>query len=173
MGMYDTVLLLDEESQARVACAAGHPQKELQTKDLDCNLDFYRVFRGRLFFQATRAPLQTVETTEEGLLKITTQQEHVPCLDRVTMVAYTSCAECDPVVYETGHSFCGVGVDTHQPWVEYELVFQDGLLVKTTPLRCTTREDVAKEMRGSGACVLPDDDRIAKKAIEQHRQDRK
>lgn len=52
MGMYDTIRFHDD---AAPRCSAGHPLADLQTKNLDCALNVYSVFAGRLLSAGHRA----------------------------------------------------------------------------------------------------------------------
>lgn len=171
MGMYDSFWFRD--GAERVCCAAGHAQRgELQTKDLDCNLDRYQIAGEPLHvYGAAHRTEETSVSGQGGLLVTTSRKFFLPSATVSGEIAiYTNCDACDPIVYERAGMFGrSVDVDTTSPWCEWALNIQDGLLIDVKPVRLATREDTANEMRRGGIIVLPDDDRVALRAIAQFR----
>lgn len=172
MGMYDTIHLVGAQAE-RVTCAAGHPMRDgLQTKDLDCNLDSYKVFEGRLFVDRRGERASSVVTAIRvvgGKLVTSTEDAAESINLNGEVEAYAHCSDCDPVVFEGAHDQTwGEGrLRTVQPWVEWALVFRDGVLVETRPVRNETRDQLrVKPIEPA----LPDDDRVARRTIEQFRQ---
>jgi hypothetical protein len=169
--MYDSIHLVGAMAEL-VVCAHGHSQRgELQTKDLECEMIELYVHDGRLFAGARRHEDER-ETREFGMaadtLVMTSRRHLAPRAHHGAVVAYTHCEECDPIVYERDTDFCG-RVDTVHPWVEWELVFDGGALVRVTRIAAETRD----ELRAKTVGALPDDDRVARRAIQQHRDERK
>jgi hypothetical protein len=179
MGMFDSVWFLGKAAE-RVTCAAGHPLVgELQTKDLDGGMDRY-------FVHATDAGLQlftgkahrkTIERVIErgAFLRETVVSDYLPSLLSVTIDAYGSCGECDPVVYEREvGSVYGDAVGEARARCEYELTFVKGLLTAVEPVRVESRDQVRERLQKTQVVtVLPDDDRIAKRHLELLRKENK
>ena len=167
MGMYDEIRMWDDAPQ--ISCGQGHPQWDLQTKDMDCDLTTYHIWHGRLYEETRKDhhQLVPVEGESPGTLRLTWEGQAAFAAYTGTMAVYTHCDQCDPVVFEDDVRGWDGGVYTRKPWVEYELKFVDGILVEATPITQETREQVAqKECRQP----LPDTDRVAKRTIEQHRE---
>ena len=170
MGMFDNLILLGKSAEL-VVCAHGHPQEGLQTKSLECLLDDYYVYE-RVLYRKERAAndrLPRPRQMEEGKLILRFESEALRVAHTGVVVAYTHCEACDPIVYESETSFSG-RVSDRRLWVEYELEFRDGRLVKATALSAKTREETREQMLRKGVAVLPDDDRVARRHIEMGRK---
>lgn len=172
MGMFDNLILLGKSAEL-VVCGHGHSQEHLQSKSLDCLLDDYYVYE-RVLYRNKRASderLPRARQMEEGKLTLRFESE-ARCLAHTgEVVAYTHCEACDPIVYESETSFSG-RVSDRRVWVEYELEFRDGRLVRATALSAKTREETREQMARDGVGVLPDDDRVARRHIEMQRKNR-
>lgn len=169
--MFDS-FYIEDANEKRVCCAAGHVQRgELQTKDLDCDMDVYRYFDGALFVSrrgeafVTEQPLRR----EGDMLVRVTEYRYAKHDESLAVHVYMDCDECDPIVSEGAADWMGNRVHTHQPWGQWMLRFDKGVLVEVVSDRCETREDVRQKQ---GAAALPDDDRIAKKTIAQYHANR-
>ena len=170
MGMFDNLILLGKSAEL-VVCAHGHPQGALQTKSLECLLDDYYVFE-RILYRNERGNSDRVprpRQMDEGKLILRFESEALRVAHTGIVVAYTHCEACDPIVYESQSSLSG-RVSDRTVWVECELEFRDGRLVRATALSAKTREETQEQMLRDGVAVLPDDDRVARRHIEMHRK---
>ena len=173
MGMFDSIYVIDDQTAAKFLCAAGHPQNnvELQTKSLECNMDDYFVYEGQLYVNSRREREAKSEyaVTDAGLSITRTALAKRYGINR-TLVCYSQCHTCDPVVFESEHSFAG-RVSERSPRVEFEVSFVDGRLAEVRPHNCETRDEIRSKLLKEGVEVLPDDDRIAKKHLELLRKE--
>lgn len=170
MGMFDNLVLLGE-SASLVRCAHGHVQEDLQTKSLERLLDVYYVYE-RVLYRSMRAAEERIvrpREMEDGKLRIRFERDALRFAHTGEVVVYTHCSDCDPVVYESASSFVG-RVSDRRVWVEYELDFREGGLVKTAALSTKTREETREQMLRDGVAVLPDDDRVARRHLEMLRK---
>jgi hypothetical protein len=172
--MFDSIYVIDEQTAAKFLCAAGHPQRnvELQTKSLECNMDSYYVHEGQLYEYVRREGARAKSVyavTDAGLTVTETRTFKRYGINRV-IVCYSQCYTCDPVVFESEHSFGG-RVSERSPRVEFTVSFKDGLLVDVQQHHCETRDEIRAKLLKEGVEVLPDDDRIAKKHIELMRKE--
>jgi hypothetical protein len=166
MGMFDNMVLLGEGA-GLVRCAHGHVQEDLQTKSLECLLDVYYVYE-RILYRSMRAAEERIvkpREMEDARLKLRFERDAFRFAHTGEVVVYTHCKDCDPVVYESASSFGG-RVSDRRIWVEYELDFRKGRLVKTGALSARTREETREQMLRDGVAVLPDDDRVARRHLE-------
>ena len=170
MGMFDNLIMLGKSAEF-VVCAQGHPQEALQTKSLECLLDDYYVYERILYRTEPTANdrLPRPRQIEEGKLTLRFESEALRVAHTGGVVAYTHCETCDPIVYESEASFSG-RVSDRRVWVEYELEFRDGRLIKVTALSAKTREETREQMLRDGVAVLPDDDRVARRHLEMYRK---
>lgn len=169
MGMFDTMIMLGKSADM-VSCAHGHPQSDLQTKSLECLLDDYYIYERVLYRKAKSSErIPRVRQLEDNKLTLRFESEAARVAYTGEVVAYTHCELCDPIVYEEWSSFHG-GVGDRRIWVEYELEFHDGRLVKATPLSVKTREETREQMLRDGVAVLPDEDRVASRHIAMYRK---
>ena len=172
MGMFDNVILLGKSAEL-VVCAHEHPQEALQTKSLECLLDDYYVYE-RILYRNKRAANDRLPRTrqmEEGKLALRFESEALRVAHTGEVAVYTHCEVCDPIAFECEVSFSG-RVSDRRVWVEYELEFRDGRLVKATALSAKTREETREQMLRDGVGVLPDDDRVARRHIEMCRKNK-
>ena len=171
MGMFDNLVLLGESANL-VRCAHGHVQEDLQTKSLERLLDVYYVYE-RVLYRTMRTAEERIvkpREMEDGRLKLRSERDAFPFAQTGEVVVYTHCKDCDPVVYESASSFGG-RVSDSRVWVEYELDFREGRLVKTAALSAKTREETREQMLRDGVAVLPDDDRVARRHLEMLRKE--
>ena len=171
MGMFDNLVLLGESANL-VRCAHGHVQEDLQTKSLERLLDVYYVYE-RVLYRTMRAAQERIARSlemEDGKLRIRFERDASLFAHTGEVVVYTHCKDCDPVVYESASSFGG-RVSDRRVWVEYELDFREGRLVKTAALSTKTREETREQMLRDGVAVLPDDDRVARRHLEMLRKE--
>ena len=169
MGMFDTLIMLGKSADV-VPCAHGHPQVDLQTKSMECALGEYYVY-DRVLYRKTRSAqhVPKARQLEDDKLTLRFESEALRVVHTGVVVGYTHCEECDPIVYENWTSFSG-GVGDRRMWVEYELEFRDGRLMKVTALSVKTREETREQMLSDGVAVLADDDRVASRHIEMYRK---
>jgi hypothetical protein len=166
MGMFDRFELVGKNDA--VLCAAGHEMRSLQTKDTDCDADTYLVFDG-LLYKVEQLDVEYEYTLHyKGLASIQKRYAQPVSLGaNASVVAYSACEECLPVLTEAEtDSFWGGRLIEHQPWVEYEFLFDGGHLTAVKPLRLETRDELRQKFSGS----LPDDDRVAKRHYEKRNQ---
>jgi hypothetical protein len=178
MGTYDSFYFVGSASEL-VTCAAGHPQAgELQSKDLDCSMSSFHVFDGQLFEGFSGLSMRNNgresvnHAVENGELVITRTSRYIPAI-RIDggIEMHTVCYQCEPVISESGRSFDG-GVSESQPWCQWVAIFNKGKLVEVRKDRCESREDVKAKLGKIGCAPLPDDDRLARRALEQWRRAR-
>ncbi len=159
MGMYDTVLFYGDDA---LRCPAGHPLRDLQTKDLECELATYVGHCARLY-RAGKTSDETARPREDGKLILSTQRIADPLALTAEVTAYTFCDHCRPVLYlRDDKSPWGDYVQERRPWCEWRLVFVAGALERREPVRIETRELVAEELRKEGLEVLDDTGRLAR-----------
>ena len=177
MSMFDYVRFLGSTS-AKVVCAAGHPQWEAQTKDLEGQMAHYKVYDDQVYADKDVVDLdlddpnvRTVYSVEDDRLVVVTDVRY-PKADHVhgSVCVYTSCDACEPVFHEEGHHTWGGGLGSAKPWCEWVLTFEHGKLVNVEPTRCETRDDVRVKLGASGCIPLPDDDRVVKKELGKWRE---
>ena len=164
--MYDTLRFCDEMGPR---CAAGHPIRELQTKDLACELQVYSVYGGRLYRPGSGRTFSS-RLNDEGRLVLTERRLAEPAALSVDLGAYGDCPECRPVLYLGGRAWHGDYVRERRPWCEWRFVFRDGVLERTDAVRVESRSDVADALRREGLEVLRDDERLAQLHFERMRQ---
>lgn len=178
MGMYDSIYVVDDKTAATFTCVAGHPQKgvELQTKSLDCEMGTYYLFDS-MFYEVERDGRsddprhfknEYVATGDDLTIHSTTTA--IGLARTVTLICYSSCYTCDPVVFDDEGGIFG-RIQDRSPRVEFEVEIKDGRLVQVirTPMS-ESREDVRTKLLKQGVEALPDDDRVAKKHLQLLRQ---
>ena len=79
-----------------------------------------------------------------------------------TLLAYTHCGSCRPVLYLGGRSAWADEVSERDPWAEWQLELVDGRLVDLVPVKLETRDDIRAALRKEGLEVLDDDERLAR-----------
>jgi hypothetical protein len=163
MGMYDTIRFHDD---AAPRCSAGHPLGDLQTKDLDCALNVYSVFAGRLYRPVTERT-ESARLDDGGRLVLTETRAAEPASISADITAYGYCAECRPVLFLRDSVVAHDYVDERRPWCEWRLVFRDGRLERREDVRVESREAVADALRREGIEVLADDERLARLHFER------
>lgn len=103
MGMFDTIILWTKKDKLK--CRRGHKIDELQTKDLDCLLTNYILYKGTLFVTGPWADSVVDVTVKHDILHMVKreagQREHI---DK-TICAYNSCATCGSGVHEFDLTF--------------------------------------------------------------------
>jgi hypothetical protein len=158
MGMYDTIRFHDN---AAPRCAAGHRCGDLQTKDLECDLEVYAVYGDRLYRPA-EGRTESAELDDRGRLVLTETRVAEPASVSAELTAYSHCAECRPVLYLTEGAWHGDAVQERRPWCEWRFVFRAGRLQRCEGVRVESREAVADALRREGLEVLNDDERLAR-----------
>jgi hypothetical protein len=161
--MYDTIRFHDETAPR---CAAGHPLPELQTKDLDCALNVYRVFAGRLYRPDTQRGTSS-RIDDQGRLVVTETRAAEPASISADLTAYASCGECRPVLFLRAGALRHDYVAERRPWCEWRIVVRDGRLEGRDAVRVESRDDVANALRREGVEVLADDERLARLHFER------
>lgn len=165
MGMYDTIRLYGDGAPK---CAAGHRLHDLQTKDLDCAMNEYSVFAGRLYRPATERA-ESSRLDDHGRLVLTQTRIAAPASITIEARAYGYCTECRPVLFLRDAALGGDYVDERQPWCEWRFIFRDGQLERSEAVRVESREAVADALRREGLEVLADDERMARLHYERRR----
>jgi len=167
MGTFDTVHFLDNP----LLCgeAIHSLDRELQTKDLACEMASYFVL-GNRFYTAPIGPKQlsdwVILTPQEGEtlpMPLTAAFSTVvqPCCFTGIIRVYSECDQCWPIVYFSRHSFRGDVYNSIQPWAEWELTIEDGLITSTSASRVETRDHVKDNLVSEGRRVISDDDPMA------------
>lgn len=165
MGMFDSIdVILDKDGVSPFRCAAGHNVFEFQTKDLNDLMDSYKIIGSRLYGPtAKEGAWQSVFEMVGADLIERMNRVYPPSKFTGQLTVYTSCPECDPVVYENPGASWNGGVAERSVWCEYLATFKDGLLIEVAPEKLETRDEIRKATVGA----LSDDDRVAKKHIAQ------
>lgn len=164
MGMFDTILWLDDSSD--VACTAAHRIRSLQTKDLDDpSMRTYLVQGGRLLLTSSLEGNDDNEAGEWRIDRAEAVREQRFALTEVagprTLRAYTSCHNCQPVLVRTdGRGWPSDLVAEHNVFVDFMFTWRPGepLQVQRTS---GSRDDLKAELRTRGLCVLGDDEPLA------------
>ena len=167
MGMYDSVKFFSDKPK----CGAGHEPEGWQTKDLKNDMATYYVVDGR-FYGHLRSEddwqEKIVEVDQSGIVLSLTHRSKAEVFTGSILV-YTHCKKCQPVFTDV-QAVWNDGLAPHEPWVEYELTFADGVLVKSEPVKLETRESMREDLTKHGLRVMPDDDRVVQKRIQQWRE---
>ncbi len=167
MGMFDSIYVYGADRE-RLPCAVGHLlDSEWQTKDLDESMNTYLIHNNILWIKE-RSHVEGVIDGEFEVIKIPLRLTDLTDTLRI----YTSCEVCDPVVFDRQTAGWGGRVDERKPWIEYIVQFNRGIVVDIQPVKLETREIIKDRLRKEGLLVLDDDDRIAKKTIEDHHKRR-
>jgi hypothetical protein len=164
MGLYDTVLLLDE---AAAACSDGHPLRSFQTKDFDSpSMNTYVVHGGRLYLASPgrcwsdeddsgRWRIEGDEAVREDRYALK------QVVDRRAIRVYSQCDECEPILVRTdARGLFGDLVHEHALLVDFRLTFRPGEPVSVERLT-GTREDMRADLRARGLYVLADEEPLA------------
>jgi hypothetical protein len=163
MGLYDTVLLVDEKTTA--TCPHGHRLRSLQTKDLGASMSTYVVLGDRLFLASSRRWLPDDDWAAWRIEGNEAVREQRYALEefarRMAIRVYGSCDGCEPVLVRTDASdVWGDIVHEHTLVVDFELTFRPGEPVAVERLT-GTREDMRAELRSRGLHVLAEDEPLA------------
>jgi hypothetical protein len=171
MGTFDTVHFLDN----LLLCGEGHPlDRELQTKDLGCEMASYFVLGSR-FYTSPVGPqrlsdwtILTPQDWQDGSTPptpLTAAFSTVvqPCRFTGTIRVYSDCDQCWPIVYyhDTPRPSYADMYHSRQPWVEWELTIEDGLIVSSNADGVETRDQVKEKLVSEGWRTLSDDDPMA------------
>jgi len=163
MGMYDTVVFLDEP----LSCPAGHSLAGFQTKSFpDPSMSNHLIAGGRVL----RAVGGSWADAEEGgsLWRISGDEAVHETRYRLEAVSppsevrvYSQCAVCEPVLVRVDPARSwGDIVHEHRLLVDFSLQFPAG-----EPMRVKRvtgdREDLREDLRRTGLRVLSDDDPLA------------
>jgi hypothetical protein len=159
MGMYDMIEFSGDDA---LRCPDGHPLRDLQTKDLECELATYVVHGARLYRVGPTSE-ETTQARADGRLILSTQRIADPLALNAEVTAYTFCDHCRPVLYlRDGQSVWGDYVQERRPWCEWRFIFVAGALERRETVRVETRAIVAEQLRKEGLEVLDDNDRLAR-----------
>jgi hypothetical protein len=162
MGMYDTIVVLDEP----LSCPAGHPLGFFQTKSFpDPSMSTYLIDRGRVF-RAVRHSWGD-EEDEQATWRISGDEAIHETRYRLEVVSppevqvYSYCRTCKPVLVRVDRPRSwGDIVQEHWLPVDFSLHFPRG-----EPMRVKRvsgdRKVLMEELRRSGLRVLEDDDPLA------------
>ena len=161
MGMFDTIVMAGPKDALR--CAHGHEMRELQTKDLECEMLTYYVWDGLLYRGMKRERSEMRYELRGDALVATHETRAVPATASGEVVVYADCEACLPVLVESVHSSWHGYVDERYPWVQYVLRFEGSRLWERRPDRVETRHDVREKHPGA----IPDDDRVARRHFER------
>ena len=165
MGMFDNVVLLDEP----LACPAGHPIGDLQTKSFcDPSMSTYLIRKGSVVRAASRSWRDESGEEARSAWRIAvdaavheTRYRLEPVSPPAEVRVYSHCALCEPVLVRTDRpSFWGDIVQEHRLFVEFSLQFPED---QEIPVKRVSggREDVMEELRRAGLHVLSDDAPLA------------
>jgi hypothetical protein len=164
MGMFDTVVVLDET----LHCPHGHRVEGFQTKSFaDPSMETYLVEGPRVYRVARKwlgdsddaAAAQWLLEGNEAVFR----RRHAldPIAAPRDIVFYTSCDECMPVLVRCDRARTwGDLIDERQLWVEFRASFgPDGL--RRIERTSGTRDDLVTELREEGLRVMRDDEPLA------------
>jgi hypothetical protein len=165
MGMFDTVLWLDDSTE--VVCSAGHRIRSFQTKDFhDPSMRTYLVHRGRLLLTSRLDDRDEDDFTDwrvDTFEAVRLQRFALTELtDPRSLNAYASCHDCQPVLVRTegGSGWLSDLVAEHRVFVDFTFTWQPG---EPVHIRRTSgsRDDMKAELLARGLCVLGDDEPLA------------
>ena len=165
MGMFDNVVLLDEP----LACPAGHPIGDLQTKSFcDPSMSTCLIRKGSVVRAASRSWRDESDEEARSAWRITvdeavheTRYRLEPVSPPAEVRVYSHCAHCEPVLVRTERpSLWGDIVQEHRLFVEFSLQFPEGQPMSVKRVS-GGREDVMEDLRQSGLHVLSDDAPLA------------
>jgi hypothetical protein len=178
MGMFDT-FIWDKESAPK--CLEGHQIFSYQTKDLDCNMDTYYVYKNEVFqynkhhttdesvFSTyEKADISKIAEYPRALLLRRTDMA-LPCGFTSTVRMYANCQHCRPVLTAgTGPSWNFDRVQENNVWVELDVKIQGGSIKEiahpkesSSFRQAGSRETLKKMLKEQGVLVLEDDNPIA------------
>ena len=177
MGLYDTVVILDDVSGA--VCPAGHAVRALQTKDLDePSMSTYLVRGGGLYRAEPHPDAGAYDDAAAGWRidgdsavserRFDLRAAAAPRSVRV----YSQCRICEPVlVRNDGGSFLGDIVTEHALFVDLTLTFRPGEPVQVERTSGGRRE-LQAELCARGLVVLGDDEplAVAHREVQKARQ---
>jgi hypothetical protein len=164
MGMFDTVVVLDET----LRCPHGHRLEGFQTKSFpDPSMDTYLIEGPRVYVVARRGPGDSDDAAAaqwmlEGNEAVFRRRHAVePIVPPREIIFYTSCAACTPVLVRGDHArMWGDLLDERQLWVEFRATFgPDG--PRHIERTSGTRDDLMTELREEGLRVMRDDEPLA------------
>lgn len=162
MGMYDTVIVLDET----LSCPHGHPVNDFQTKSFpDPSMSTYLIEAGRVYRVAGTAAFDHEVASDwriEGNQAVYQRRHELePVTPPAELLFYTHCRECEPVLVRTDRaSFYGDLVDERQLWVEFRTTLRSDGPVQIERIS-GTRDDLVAELRHDGQRVLDEDEPLA------------
>lgn len=176
MGTPDTFVIVDPEDAKKFLNGDGKPMLdiEMQSRHFGNELEYYYIFGGVAYTQGRRfrhrhgalkhEPQNKLPpeewavkfTREDGAPSILARTEFyrrtklnnsgiVYCRDELTKPVL---ALCDGLTY----------VQERRPWCEWEIEFEDGKLIRVTPKKIPTREDLIKEVQETFRDYLLADD---------------
>ena len=164
MGLYDTITFY---ADGVPACAAGHRIASLQSKDLECEMADYAVYRDRLYRVGADGE-EAAALGPDGTLILQRERRADPIALTADITAYAHCECCRPVLFiEASGRAWGDYVQERQPWCEWRLVVVAGAIERRVGVRLETREIVAETLRRDGIEVLEDADRLARLHFER------
>lgn len=162
MGMFDTVVVLDE----RLLCPYGHSLEGFQTKSFpDPTMETY-LFKGSKVYRVARGAHGGAHDEAEWLLdgnEAVFRRRHAVevIVPPHEIIFYTSCDVCDPVLVRGDRPrMWGDLVDERQLWVEFRATF-DPAGQRHVERTSGTRDDLVAELRRDGLRVIRDDEPLA------------
>jgi hypothetical protein len=162
MGMFDTVVVLDES----LRCPYGHRLGGFQTKSFpDPTMETY-LFEGARVYLVARSGLagsnHEAEWRLEGNEAVFRRRHAVETIvPPREIIFYTSCDECAPVLVRCDHPrMWGDLIEECQLWVEFRArsIWADSEHIERTS---GTRDDLVTELRQDGLQVIRDDELLA------------
>jgi hypothetical protein len=172
MGMFDTFHFRKQEG---VCCAAGHLADDLQTKSLNSDMDSYYIVEDQLYVLRRRGrddelPDYKISKRKDGLVLVR-ESDLEPVSITQTVGVHGTCRECVPVFTRSEHThfLSDSYLDAHSPWVELELQFKKGKLVRVMDrdTKNQTREALRSQLAKGGSALLADDDPMVIEHMEK------
>lgn len=166
MGMFDTVLVVDELPE--LSCPHGHALRSLQTKDVDePSMTTYLVHHARLY----RAEVSGWWSDADGELanwriegnRAVREQRHSLSEVRtpLSIQGYGTCGVCEPVLVRLASpGLFGDLVNEHALFVDFRLTFRGGEPIQIERTS-GTRDELKSELGTRGVYVLRDDEPLA------------
>ncbi len=163
MGLFDTVLLLDDTA---VPCPHGHRLRSFQTKGFDDpSMSTYVVHDSRLYLAS---PGRGFDEDDPGEWRIegteAVRQDRYALkqvISRSVIRVYGRCDQCEPILVRTDDTRpFGDFVTEYALFVDFRLTFRPGEPVSVERLT-GTRDDMRTDLRARGLYVLADDEPLA------------
>jgi hypothetical protein len=166
MGMFDTVLVVDELRE--LSCPHGHELRSLQTKDIDePSMSTYLVHHARLYRAEASdgwsdAGGEIAKWRIEGDRAVREQRHSLSEVRTpLSIQVYGTCEACEPVLVRLASpGLFGDLVNEHALFVDFRLTFRGGEPIQIERTS-GTRDDLKRELGMRGVYVLRDDEPLA------------